>query len=393
MYRIGTEELDEIGKVIASKTLFRMGSAANGHQQEVERFEREWAATIGVEHALLLSGGGTGALILALEALGIGPGDEVLVPAYTWMATANAAVAVGAIPVLVEIDESLGMDPVDVERKMTPNVKAIIPVHIAGRPCDMHRLLEVANRHEVAVIEDCCQCDGGSYAGRRVGSYGRLAAFSFNDFKILSCGEGGAVVTSDRTLYDRARVYHDPLTTFASFASDLTVETSVGHQMRASELHGAVMRVQLQRLEGILSDLRRISARFRNELASTSLRLAPSNDQIGDCGINAAFQFATADEARAFATAEGVGGGRPIDTGRHVYSNWEPIMHRRAGHHADMNPFTFPQNKRLRMDYCPTMCPRTLDILARTVYIAVNPDWTSTQVDERIAACRNAAHR
>ena len=391
MYRMGQEEVDEVTKVILGKKLFRMGEPAAGHLQEVERFEREWAATIGVEYALLMSGGGTSAIICALAALGVGPGDEVLVPAYTWMATATAALSVGAIPVLVEIDETLGMDPDDVERKMTPNVKAVIPVHMVGRPCNLDRLAEITSRHGAFLIEDCCQCDGGSYHGRRVGTYGHFGAFSFNDFKIMSCGEGGALVTSDRALFDRSRVYHDSLCSFPTFAKDLTIETFVGLQLRANEVMGAILRVQLQRLEGILADLRRIGSRFRSELSSTCLRIAPSNDQDGDCGVVVAFQFDQSDAADEFATTPGVGGGIPLNTDRHVYANWEPVLKHRAGHCPEMNPYNFAKNQGLRMEYSQTMCPRTLDILARTVYISVNPDWTDDEVTARINACRRAA--
>jgi len=326
-----------------------------------------------------------------LAALGVGPGDEVLVPAYTWMATATAALTVGAIPVLVEVDETLGMDPGDVERKMTKNVKAVIPVHMIGRPCNLDRLAEITQRHGVYLVEDCCQCDGGSYRGRRVGTYGQIGAFSFNDFKIMSCGEGGAMVTNDRTLFDRARVFHDSLMAFPTFAKDLTVDPFIGLQLRANEVMGAILRVQLQRLEGILGDLRRISNRIRTELASTSLWIAPSNDQEGDCGVVVAFQFDRSEDAYAFAGAPGVNGGLPIDTNRHVYSNWETVLQHRVGHCPDMNPYNFPKNQGLRMEYSETMCPRSLDIMARSVYIAINPDWTDSEVEERIDACRKAA--
>ena len=201
MYRIGKEELDELKKVIDAKRLFMIGDPATGHQQEVVRFEKEWAAKVGVKYAVCLSGGGTAGLICALAALGIGPGDEVIVPAYTFMATASAVLVCGAIPVIAEVNETCLLDPDDVEKKMGPNVKAIIPVHMVGMPCDMDRIMAIARKHKVKVVEDSCQCDGGSYKGKRTGSIGDMGAYSFNDFKIMSCGEGGAVVTNDKTLF------------------------------------------------------------------------------------------------------------------------------------------------------------------------------------------------
>lgn len=393
MYRIGEEELDALRRVIESKTLFRRGDAASGHQQEVEKFEREWAQKIGTEYSLCVSGGGTAALICALAALGIGPGDEVLVPAYTWMASATAVLSCGAIPVLCEVDETLGLDPHDVEKKMSPHVRAIIPVHMAGRPADLESLISIARAHDAFVVEDACQCDGGSYKGKRVGSWGDIGAFSFNDFKIISCGEGGALVTSNREWFDRARVYHDSLSTFPHCGiDDLSVDSFVGLQFRASEIMGAILRVQMQRLDGILSDLRRIGKRFDNELGEeNNIHIAPSNDAEGDCRVVVAFQFDDEKSARAFAAGEGVGGYVPVDTGRHLYFNWDALIEKRVGHHPDVNPFNHPRNAKLRAEYSLEMCPRTNDITRRTVFLPVNPDWDEAQTQARIAACRNAA--
>jgi dTDP-4-amino-4,6-dideoxygalactose transaminase len=391
MYRIGQEELEEIGKVIASRKLFMVGDPAAGHQQEVVRFEREWAEKLGVKHALCLSGGGSAALLCGLAALGVGPGDEVIVPAYTFMASASAVLAAGAIPVIAEVDESCLLDAADVERKMGPKVKAIIPVHMVGMPCDMDAILAVARKHGVRVVEDSCQCDGGSYKGRRTGSIGDMGAFSFNDFKIMTCGEGGSVVTSDRALYERALVFSDSGTVFRPYAKDLAVAPFLGLQFRPSEIQGAILRIQLQRLDGMLGDLRRVKARMTAELkGKPGIRFAPSHDPAGDCGVVIAFQFADTARATAFSKAEGVGGWLPINTGKHVYYNWTPIFEKRVGHHPDANPFNHPKNRGLRTEYHRDMCPKTTDILGRTVFVSLNPDWTGEQVAARIAACEKA---
>ena len=391
MYRIGREELDEVGKVIAAKKLFMMGDPADGHQQEVVRFEHEWAGKIGVEHALCLSGGGSAALLCGLAALGIGPGDEVIVPAYTFMASASAVLAAGAIPVIAEVDESCLLDPEDFERKIGPNVKAVIPVHMVGMPCDMDRIMAVARKHKIKVLEDSCQSDGGSYHGQRTGGIGDMGAFSFNDFKIMTCGEGGALVTNDRTLYERALVYSDSGAVFRPYAKDLSITPFLGFQFRTSEIQGAILRIQLQRLEGILGDLRRIKTRIMTELkGKPGIRFMPSNDPKGDCGVIVGFQFDDSAKASAFAKAEGVNGWLPINTGKHVYFNWEPILQKRVGHHPAMNPFNHPKNQNLRMNYSADMCPRTTDILSRTVFVSPNPDWSDQQVSECIAACANA---
>lgn len=390
MYRIGEPELAALREVIESKKLFRSGDPESGHCQAVISFEREWASRLGTNYALCLSGGGTAALVCALAALGVGPGDEVIVPAYTWMATATAVLSVGAIPVICEIDETLGLDPSDVEKKLSAHTRAIIPVHMAGRPADLEALKTITTRRKLFIVEDAAQACGGSYRGQPLGTHGQAGCFSFNDFKILACGEGGALVTSDRTLYDRARIYHDSLTGFKTFADDLSVEPFVGLQFRASEIMGAVLRAQLARLDGILADLRRIGRRF-DEALHGHLMPAPSNDPDGDCRVVVAWLFQDEASARTFATSPGVGGVLPIDTGRHVYANWDALMQRRTSHHPDWDPLTHPKNRGLQSDYTPTMCPRTLEILSRTVYLSLNPDWTEDEVASRIQSCLSAA--
>ncbi len=215
MYIIGKEEADAVQRVIESKKLFRY---LDGDESESARFEAEWAAKIGARHAVAVTSG-TAALIAALVGLGVGPGDEVIVPAYTFMATALAPLAVGAVPIIAEVDASLTLDPVDAERKITPRTRAIIPVHMVGLPSNMDALMAVARRHNVKVLEDACQADGGSYGGKRLGSIGDAGAFSFNHYKIITCGEGGVMVTDDETVYHRALVFHDGGSVFRDHAS------------------------------------------------------------------------------------------------------------------------------------------------------------------------------
>ena len=386
MYRIGQEEIDAVAEVIRSEQLSRHGDREHGCLREVDRFEEEWAGKIGTRYALLMCGGGTAALICALAGLGVGPGDEVVVPGYTWLATASSVLAVGAIPVLAEVDETLALDPADVERKIGPNTRAMIPVHMAGRPADMTSLMEVGHRRGLKVVEDSCQMVGGSYKGKRTGSWGDVGAFSLNWQKIITTGEGGVLVTDDPEVYERAYVFHDTGSPFRIRESELRVPVFAAQQYRADEIMGAVARVQMGRLDGILADLRRIRKRFEAELADAKgLRIAPNNDPEGDCGVVVAFQFDTEAKARAFGQ-----GGLPIDSGKHVYTNWEVLARKSAMHHPEMNPFTFPANRGLRTDYGEDACPRTLDLLRRTVFCGVNPDWTEEDVQRGIAACRAA---
>lgn len=385
MFRMGEPEVEAVRKVLMSHQLFRIG----GELQEVNNFERELREKMGVNHCLCLASG-TGALIASLAALGVGPGDEVIVPGYTFIATAIAALAVGAIPVVAEINETMTLDMDDVERKITPNTKCVIPVHIQGFPCDMERLMQLKEKYGFYVVEDACQADGGSFHGKRLGTIGDCGAYSFNYFKIISAGEGGAMVTNDIDLYQRAIIYHDCGSAFWTYETPITAPLYTGTNMRVSEVTGAILCVQLTRLDGILADLRRVKRAITEAVADLPmLRVNPSNDLDGDCGVCLPFIFDDAVTAEKFEKL--IGGTRPINTGKHVYREWTPILEKRGAHISAMNPYENPANAGLRLDTREDSCPRTLDILSRTVYQMLNCDWTDAELAEVIEKIRQAA--
>ena len=176
MYRIGEAEVARVRKLIESGRMFRYGKGG-----ECDRFERDWGKHVGVPY-VRMTRSGTGALYTALVGLGVGPGDQVVVPSYTYMATALAVVGAGAIPVIADVDESLTLSAKDLERRITPHTRAVIPVHMVGLPCDMKGIMRVARRHQLLVLEDACQAVGGGYAGKKLGAIGHAGAFSFNFF-------------------------------------------------------------------------------------------------------------------------------------------------------------------------------------------------------------------
>ena len=198
MYRIGQEEIDAVGRAILSRDFFKINSAG----KEVHNFEEEWKKLTGAKYALTMTSG-FAALSSALIGMGIGPGDEVIVPAYTYIASALAITSVGAIPVIAEVDDTLTIDVADVEKKLSPHTKAVMPVYIQGFPADLDALTALAKKHGFKIIEDACQADGGTYHGRYLGTIGDAGAYSFNYFKVITSGEGGALVTGDRTIYER----------------------------------------------------------------------------------------------------------------------------------------------------------------------------------------------
>lgn len=351
------------------KTLLR-GELARYHtggESEVDRFEGELSREIGVPHALAVNSG-TSALICALVGAGVGPGDEVLVPAYTWVSTAAAPLAVGAVPVLVEVDRSLTMDPADIRRKITPHTRAIVPVHMLNLVCDMGAIMDIAREHGLIVIEDACQAIGVTYRGKKVGSFGNAAAFSFNQHKNIKSGEGGAVVTSDAKLFARAGMYHDvgSYTRPKRFASSEPLFVGVNYRM--PELSAAILRPQLKNLEG---QIVRRQARRRaalEELERSRFRFGVSPHHSPDEAAALALYFDDPEEASAFARARGAM--RLIDTGRHVYTNWQSVIAKRA-QNPKLDPYAWAPRAHEIDEHT---CPETLKILARTCTVSVAPD-------------------
>lgn len=381
MYRIGQEELDELKKVIEAKSLFKI----NGQTQECLQVETKLSQLLDCKHPIFMTSGHA-ALVSALTAMGIGPGEQVIVPAYTYIATALAVIATGAIPVIAEVDETLTIDPIDIEAKITPATKAIIPVHIQGFPCNMDAIMSIAERHHLKVLEDACQSVGGSYHGKRLGTIGDAGALSFNYFKIVSCGEGGALLTGNKDLFDKALIYHDS-SAIAYFGDQLSgVDTDVfcGNEYRANELCAAVLNVQLDRMDGILADLRKNKKYLMDQLSDVC-NFIPSNDIEGDCGTMLALQLDTIEKAVAFTSHMG---GRPINTGKHIYKNWTSVMQKRGALHPLMDPFKMPANQGIIPDYYENMCPKTLENLSKAVYISIDINATTQQLDETVAAIR-----
>ncbi len=381
MYRIGKEEIDAVARAINTNDFFKI----NNSGCEVLNFENELKEHIGSEHALLMSSG-FGALTSALIGLGIGPGDEVIVPAYTYIASALAVVAVGAIPVIAEVDETLTIDPVEVEKKISKNTKAVMPVHIMGFPSNMAELKKLSKKYNIAIVEDACQSMGGKFNGEFLGTIGDVGAYSYNYYKIMTSGEGGALVTNNKKIYERALIYHDSsaVAFFGSQLDGITEPIFGGTEFRVSDITGAILREQLKKLPSIIEDLHKVKFALIEKLVKPEL-VAPSHDSIGDCATTIALRFDTTKECEDFASAceeKGFSIVIPINTGKHIYTNWTQIMEKRGALHPAMDPFKMKENQGLQMDYTMDMCPRTLDLLARTAYINLSPDWSAEEIDD-----------
>ncbi len=386
--RIGREEEEAVLEVLRSKRLFRYYGPTSGPSRVAE-LEEAFAAVIGTKHAAAVSSG-SAALMCALAGLGVGPGDEVIVPAYTWIASASAVVAMGAVPILAEVDESLTLDPTDVRRKISPYTKAIIPVHMRGAPSQMNELMAIAREHDLPVLEDVAQADGGSYHGQRLGSIGDVGAFSLQFNKIITCGEGGMVTTNDDGILRRVLMYNDVVGGQRNNVPD--TEILPGINFRMSELQGAVALVQLGRLDDLLQDMRRRHAEIKDGIAGVArqqgVEFRRSNDPDGDTGIALIFFVPTPERATFIADAleaEGVDAFvlyRPNDVDYHVYAHWSPILGQRTWS-TNGGPWRWREGK---VDYSPDMCPRTLDLLGRAVHLDVSPDLSDQNVAEIVEA-------
>lgn len=365
MLRVGKEEVDAVRRVMESGNIFRYN--VDG---ECGRFERRLCEFTGATYAVQCSSG-TNALTAALIGLGIGPGDEVIVPAHTFMASAMAVLAVGAIPVIVDVDESIMIDPRAVEEAIGPCTRAVMPVHMWGHLCDMDAIMQIAARQDLRVIEDASQCVCGFYKGKGAGSIGHAGAWSFNYYKNMTCGEGGAVLTSDEHVYQRARCAVDP-SSFYWEGRDTTFTPFSNSGARASEFEGAILNAQFDRIPRLLEEMRENKAFLMDAIAGSGLTLSPRHDPEGECPTSLFVNLPTAEATAAFQAA--AGGAVLAHTGRHNYTEWDPILAGQGAHHPALNPFDLPQNAECRTEYSKDMCPRSLDILARTVSIGINPD-------------------
>ena len=377
MYRIGKEEIEAVARVIETRSLFKI----NNNQKETEKAETEARALFGTKNALLMTSGHA-ALSAALIAMGIGPGDEVIVPAYTYIATAMAVVQAGAIPVIAEIDETRTLCPIDTEKKITPRTKAIIPVHIQGFPCNMDAFTSLGKKYGIKILEDACQSVGGSYKGKRLGTVGDAGALSFNYFKVITAGEGGALLTDDKQIAERALIYHDSsaVAYFGDQLSGVEEELFCGNEYRTNEVSSAILRQQMKRLDGILNDLRENKKKLKKALTGVC-GFIPSNDEDGDCATTLALAFDSAEKTEAFAKKCEIGVTVPINTGKHVYTNWTPIMQKKGALHPLMDPFKMEANKDIVPDYSAESCLGSLELLKTTAYIGINPDWTDAELN------------
>ncbi len=372
---IGEEERQAVLEVIESRSLFRYYGPDMQHTTDA--FERAFAARMGVPHALAVSSG-TAALKVALTAMEVGPGDEVIVPSLTFVASIGAVVQLGAIPIFAEVDASLSLDPDDVEAKITERTKAIMPVHFSGVACRMDRLVDIGSRYGIGILEDCAQSCGAAYQGRPVGSWGELGAYSFQLNKTITAGEGGAVTARDERQFERAIRYHDQGFMRGAWDDD----QFYGENYRMNELSAAVLVAQLEKLDTIVGRMRARKQRVLEGIRDLPVTHREVPDPDGDGANSLAFFLSSPDEARTFATllnAENVTCGQPY-SGRVAYLTWPQIAGKRTSAPGNF-PYGSPQYDR-SIEYGPGLCPRSEDLVARAVFVPMSPVLPEDEADD-----------
>jgi len=391
---VGDEEIAAVTALLREpKNLFRVRD--DGEMSECERLEKNICDKTGAKHSLFLASG-TGALSCCLTGFEIGPGDEVIVPAYTFIATAAAVIDVGAVPVIAEIDDSLGMDPVDLEKKITPLTKAVIVVHMVGVPARLDAIKAICKKHNLILIEDCCQAIGATYKGQFCGVGSDAFAWSTNFFKVITCGEGGVFMTSNSTAFQRGIYQSD--NGLNQVGQDYPIKKEVKSfsrsGIRGNVIAAAVLNVQLSKLDSMLSRTRALKKRFMSLLdSSNNFKPQYIDDPEGDCGF--CVNLIMNDESSVepilqLAEKEGLPLTRLYEVNLfeggdlHVYSNWTPILEKRGSSPAGY-PWKDPAYKG-NVEYSTSMCPNTTDILGRTVRILFNIKMTETNIDEFAAA-------
>ena len=263
----GDKERKEVQDVLDSGVLMRYGfdGMRNGHWKAKE-LEAALANRMQTQHVHLVSSG-TAALTVALASIGVGAGDEVIMPTFTFVASFESILALGAVPILVDIDDTLTLDPAAVEKAIGPRTKVVMPVHMCGSMANLDALQKICTKHGLSLLEDACQAIGGSYNGKPLGSYGDLGCFSFDYVKTITCGEGGAIITNNEAYYENTHKYSDH--GHDHIGSDRGAEQHpfLGYNFRISELNAAVGLAQLSRLDEFLSIQERNYTILRNALS------------------------------------------------------------------------------------------------------------------------------
>lgn len=378
----GQQERNEVNDVLDNGVLMRYGfdGMRNGHWKAKE-LETALQNTFKSKHVQLVSSG-TAAVSVALASAGVGAGDEVIMPTFTFVASFEAIMMLGAIPVLVDIDDTLCLNPEAVQKAITPKTKAIMVVQMCGSMGNMDALQSIANKHNLLLVEDACQAIGGTYKGKALGSIGDLGCFSFDFVKTITCGEGGAVITNNKQYYTNADHYSDH--GHDHVGNDRGAETHpfLGYNFRISELHAAVGLAQVKRLPEFLKIQKKNFNILRNALSiipEVTFRTVPEGGEESYAFLN--FFLPDLNTSRKVIEAFKNGG---VDVCWNYFdNNWHYI---REWHHLKDLKSLFPISKEVKdgLEYLKTKSFEKSDhFIGRNISCLIKLSWTEDEVKQR----------
>jgi len=391
----GEEEKKEIMDVLDTGVLFRYEFPEQRKGvYKVRTFEEKFAAYCGVKHAQAVTSG-TAALKVALAALGVGPGDEVITQGFTFVATWEAIFDAGAVPVFAEVDETLNMDPADLEKKITAKTRAIIPVHMMGAPARIDEIVKIAAKHNIPVIEDTAQAAGASLFGRRLGSFGTCGTFSFDAVKTMTTGEGGMIITNDEKLWRDMSEYHDHGHDHVQNPGGRGGEgrSFIGFNYRMMEIQGAIGLAQLAKLDNMIAAQKHHKAALKEAASKIpGVCFRTILDEVGDNATFFAFflpDAATARKVNGVLKENGAGAIYFADNTWHYYPKWEHLLSGSTLARSGW-PFNGPEGKR-RVVYDPKALPASAAIMDRLLVYQVPVKLSAERLAQMAAALEKAA--
>jgi len=366
---IGKEEKEALLEVIESGYLYRYGDSQNAKfKAKVWNLEQDFAKYTKANYALAVNSG-TSALLTALWALKIGPGDEVIVPGYTFIASITSIIFARAVPILAEVDDTLTLDPTDVRKKITPRTKAIMLVHMLGNPGHIDEITKIAEEYNLILIEDCAQAFGATFRGKSVGTYGKMGAFSLNVYKTITAGDGGMVITDDEYLYKRAFAIHDQGHLPLRQGVEQGNRTVLGINFRMNELTAAVAGAQLKKLDYIKEKLRKNKKYLKSILSEVKeIKFRRILEEEGDIGTLLTFFMPTIESAETL--ADKLNCTTIAKSGWHVYNNMEHFLNQNTVTDEGC-PFNCPFYEANSIKYTKGMLPHTDELLKRAINISV----------------------
>ncbi len=379
----GAEERKEVNDVLETGILMRYGfDGPRKGMWKAKELEQQITKTFGSKYAQLVSSG-TAALTTAMAALGIGAGDEVIMPTFTFVASFEAVLSVGAIPVLVDVDDSLTLNPAAVKAAITERTKCIMPVHMCGSMADMDALQTICSEHDLLLLEDACQSIGGTYKGKMLGTIGDAGTFSFDFVKTITCAEGGVVMTNKEDVYIKCDGYQDHGHDHTGVDRGADLHPFVGYNFRISELHAAVGLAQIRKLDQFLEIQKKNNQQLRailETVSEISFRTVP--DPAGDSYSFISWFLPTAEITQAVVEemkAQGILAGNFywFNNNWHYIRKWDHLRN------VDfLNRQSTAVSNQLKQ-YAADAFPASDAIMSRCVSTAISLVWTAAQIQEK----------